>query len=483
VKGQNYTNCDLYVTKFERSGEGGNDFTWSKLENLGPNINTPDGWEAQPTLSADGNTLFYTVARPSSRDNDIYIVTRGADGKWGKARPFDEINTAGKDKSPFLHQDSETLYFVSTCTRERKGVGGLDIFYIRQVDGVWSEPINIGYPINSEADELGIFVSTDGELAYFSSRFGGDWNIYSFELYEEARPTGVMIVKGELTDEEGDPVSDATIEVSYQGSDEITKFKVNGDDGKYAAVVKIPKGESKDVLITVKKEGYAFDSKLITGEKVNELASVTESDEKPEKEVNQVEKTVQEIAAASEAQEKKEAKELKEIEKDEKPTELVENAEEKEVLVDEKVIEANETLVASDTPAIKDVSIRNNDLKVRALKVGEAYTINDILYATNDYSLNENSKFILKGFAHFLDENPKVKVAIQGYTDDIGEDETNLTLSGNRANGVKEFLIGLGIDKIRLDADGFGESQPKFPNDSAENRAKNRRTDFVILAF
>lgn len=396
VYNKDYLNCDLYSAKYERSGEGGNDFMWSELKNLGPNINTKDGWEAQPSLSADGNTLFYTAARPTTRDNDIFVAKRNADGSWGAARPFDEVNTAGKDKSPFLHQDSETLYFVSSSTDERKGVGGLDIFYIREENGKWSKPTNIGYPINSVEDELGLFVSTDGKLAYFSSRVGGDWNIYSFELYEKARPKSVAILKGELKDEAGDPVKDATIEIAYAGTDEVTQVKVNGDDGKYAAVVKLDKPQ--DVMVTVKKEGHAFDSKLIAKEEF-----------KPEK-----------------------------------------------------------------------VVVKGKDLDVKELKVGEAYTINDILYATNSAVLNDKSKFILKGFARFLKENPTITVSIQGHTDDVGDDAKNLTLSEERANGVKSYLISLGIKPDRLNAKGYGETMPKVSNDSEVNRAQNRRTDFVI---
>lgn len=397
VYGQDYLNCDLYTTKYERSGEGGNDFTWTKLQNMGPGINTKDGWEAQPSLSSDGNTLFYTVARPTSRDNDIYIVKRKEDGTWGEARPFDEINTDGKDKSPFLHQDSETLYFVSTCTDTRRGVGGLDIFYIREeANGTWSKPKNIGYPINSKEDELGLFVSTDGHLAYYSSRVGGNWNIYSFELYEEARPKSVTILKGELKDENGDPVKNATIEIAYAGSDKVTQVKVNGDDGKYAAVVKTE--TKQDVMVTVKKENHAFDSKLIAKE---------------------------------------------EFKKD-------------------------------------VVTIKEKDLVVKKLKVGEAYTINDILYATNSATLTDKSKFILKGFATFLKENPTIEVAIQGHTDDVGDDNKNMLLSENRANGVKDYLVSLGIKGDRLSSKGFGETKFKVENTDEINRAKNRRTDFVI---
>ena len=124
--------------------------------------------------------------------------------------------------------------------------------------------------------------------------------------------------------------------------------------------------------------------------------------------------------------------------------------------------------------------IRDADLAVKELKVGEAYTINDILFATNSYTLNSNTKFILRGFARFLKENETITVAIQGHTDDVGDDTENLELSDQRAKAVKKYLASQGISDKRLSAKGFGESKPKVDNSSAFNRSKNRRTDFVI---
>lgn len=399
VKGQLYRNCDLYVTYYERTGEGGNDYVWSELVNLGENINTKDGWEAQPTLSADGNTLYFTALRPTTQDNDIYFSQRQDDGSWGPAQPFIEINTPGKDKSPFFHQDSETFYFVSSVSDKRKGVGGTDIFYIRlQEDGTWSKPKNIGYPINSEEDEIGLFVSADGTEAYFSSRQKGIWNIYSFELYEEARPQKIIIVKGDLKDDDGNPVTDAEVEINYENG-ETQKVRMNGNDGKYAAIVKAK--DPQDVMVSVKKEGHAFDAQMITKEEVEQVADA-------------------------------------------------------------------------------ETTIRFKDMDVQKIKVGKPYTINDILFATASSELSGRSKFIIKEFAEFLEANPTISILIQGHTDNEGNAENNLTLSQERAESVKNYLIKLGIDKSRLKAKGYGQTLPKVPNDTAENKAKNRRTDFVI---
>ena len=257
VYNQNYLNCDLYSSTFKRSGKGGNDFKWSPLKNLGDNINTKDGWEAQPSLSSDGQMLFFTSIRKGSRDNDIYISYRQKDESWSKAKPFDEINTAGKDKSPFFHQDGETLYFVSTSSEKRKGMGGLDIFYIRKQDSSWSAPKNIGYPINSAQDELGLFVSTNGKTAYFSTRKDGNWNIYSFDLYKEARPEEVVILKGTVKNDDGTVANNAKVHIHYEGSDKKETIRVNEDDGSYATVVKV--SEADNISVTVEKEESSFE--------------------------------------------------------------------------------------------------------------------------------------------------------------------------------------------------------------------------------
>lgn len=469
ANGQNYLNCDLYRTEYERSGAGGNDFTWTPLENMGTNINTKDGWEGQPTLSADGNTLYFTAMRSTTRDNDIFVSERGRDGKWGLAKPFDVINTDGKDKSPFLHQDSESLYFVSTCSETRKGAGGLDIFYIRKIDGVWSKPKNIGIPINTPDDELGIFVSTNGELAYYSSRTGGDWNIYSFELYEEARPSAVTIMKGELKGEDGQPIKDASIEVAYAGSTEKSTVKVNGNDGKYAVVVKNP--TKQDVMMTVKKEGFSFDSKVITKEEFVAQAAIAPKDValanvKKTTSTESSKKTTTSTNVASKNS----------ITKTENTTSTTSKKATTSEPVDLEVQKVIPEATATNTP----VSMPKVDLLVKKLKVGVPYTINDILFATNSSELTERSKFILTEFANFLSENPTASIMIQGHTDDLGEDAENLKLSENRAKAVKDFLISLKIQANRMDAKGFGETVPKLPNTSEENRAKNRRTDFVI---
>ena len=512
-QGQKYRNCDLYITRYERSGAGGNDFSWTKFENLGPGINGTTSWEAQPTLSADGNTLIFTKAGPNTQDNDLFISHRMTNGKWSNAVPINLLNTPGKDKSPFLHQDSETLYFVSSSSDARRGVGGTDIFYTRMErdekgrvkkgpDGmeIWSKPKNIGYPINTKDDEVGIFVSTDGKLAYYSSKHEGDWNIYQFDLYKEARPHPVALIKGDLKDDSGNPIDGATIEIAYGSSGETEKVKVNGHDGKYAAIVRID--NPQDVAITVKKEGHSFDTKMITKKEIEKIKAFVTGEKKEHKKEGVViakhvnHKDTNQLALNHKDYLHSKAAVTHHVAITENPEKPKPKAE--DVLQETKKAEENSMLdgAAMQTPVDKLTEEQENsildggvatslvissvNMDVSPLKVGMTYAIKNILFATNSSILTEQSKFIIKEFSKFMLENKNIDIVIQGHTDDLGDATKNVILSEERSEAVKNYLISVGIEASRLEAKGFGSTLPKVPNDSEQNRTINRRTDFLI---
>lgn len=280
-----YNNCDLYSAKFEmRYNErtGKEELMWGELENLGPNVNTEDGWEAQPSLAADGQTLYFATARENSTPDaegnpsiDIYYSKRGPDGTWGVAKSIGEpINTGGHEKSPFMHTDSKTLYFSSNS---RPGAGGYDIYYTRQLDdNSWTKPKNIGIPINTADDEHGLIVSTDGKLAYYASKGikgARGLDIVAFEVPEKARPEKILLVKGEMRDEAGELVTDAKVELHYAESKRVDKVPVNEVSGEYVAVVYV---EHEDVVMTIEKEGHAFEAHVYTKEIAEESHGVAE---------------------------------------------------------------------------------------------------------------------------------------------------------------------------------------------------------------
>lgn len=253
-----YNNCDIYHTKRI-------DSLWMPLEKLLFPVNKSDTWESQPTISADGKTLLFSSIRPGGKGgSDIYSVQRKSNGSWGKLTSL-SINTEGDEKSPFLHPDGQTLYFSSDGYL---GLGGLDVYFVKKdTSGNWGEPQNIGYPINSEANDLGLFVSTDGKTAYFSSnklKGKGGWDLYHFPLYKEARPERVLFLKGEVLDEFGDPLIASSISLRSVKGNELKEIEVDSQTGRYVAAVVLEKDE--DVILTVEDDFYAFNSQYISSE-------------------------------------------------------------------------------------------------------------------------------------------------------------------------------------------------------------------------
>ncbi|WP_026351221.1 OmpA family protein [Hymenobacter aerophilus] len=153
-------NCDLYISR--RTGN-----TWSKPENLGRNVNSPE-WDSQPTLSADGRTLYFTSMRRGGQgQEDIYVTTLDEQGNWTPARNVGApINTPGKDMAPFIHASGTTLYYV---TDGLVGMGGLDIYRCELApDGKWEAPRNLGYPLNTFENEASLFISSDNRRGFCS---------------------------------------------------------------------------------------------------------------------------------------------------------------------------------------------------------------------------------------------------------------------------------------------------------------------------
>lgn len=199
---QGYGSCDLYY--MQRQGN-----IWTSPENLGPIINTPT-WESQPSFSSDGKTLYFASRRPGGfGSSDIWKSELLPDGQWGEPYNLGEkINTLHAEMAPMIHQDGKSLYYSSTG---HVGMGGFDLFFAHiDSTGFFGEPVNMGYPINTEADEVNIIVSASGSEAYISSdQYGGygKFDIYRFDLPVETRPEKVTYMHGKVYDvENGKPL-------------------------------------------------------------------------------------------------------------------------------------------------------------------------------------------------------------------------------------------------------------------------------------
>jgi outer membrane protein OmpA-like peptidoglycan-associated protein len=185
-----YGSCDIYWSKREENG-------WSEPKNCGPKVNTKY-WESQPTISADGKTIYFTSNRPGGHGGlDIWKTEVISEGIFSEPVNLgDVINTPYDELSPFIHFDQKTLYFSSDG---HLGMGGKDLFYTKiQSNGKWGKPVNLGYPINSYQDESGIIINAQGNAAYFASGRAGGFgglDIYCFELEESLRPEPVSFIE------------------------------------------------------------------------------------------------------------------------------------------------------------------------------------------------------------------------------------------------------------------------------------------------
>ena len=162
------------------------DGQWSMPQAIRGSVNT-NSWESQPCVSSDGRELYFVSRRNGNAD--IYRSLRNSDGTWSEPQNLGvPINTKGTEMAPFLHPDGRTLYFSSD---KHIGMGGFDLFMSRRgEDGQWQQPVNLGFPINTSGDEINFFVAADGKTAFVSSqRDGGNggYDIYTFELPEEIR--------------------------------------------------------------------------------------------------------------------------------------------------------------------------------------------------------------------------------------------------------------------------------------------------------
>lgn len=246
-------NCDLYYTTFEYG-------YWNSIRPMPEEVNRPDSWESQPSISPNGDVLYFTSDRKGGYGGlDLYSSTRDALGNWGTPENLGPaVNTKKNEKSPFIHPDSESLYFASDG---HPGMGGYDLFKIQipQRNALWGKPMNLGYPINTESDEIGLMVTLDGQKAYFASNKinqSNGWDIYFFDLYEAVQPEEVVLVKGQLKIDQFASDDSPKVILKNSVTGESQQLQLSNDDNSFAAVVK--KEEAEQVLLQVEAKKAAF---------------------------------------------------------------------------------------------------------------------------------------------------------------------------------------------------------------------------------
>lgn len=411
--------CDLYFTEIKNG-------RWTKIQNMGLPINTTK-WESQPSLSADGKQLFFASNRGGGRGKyDIWMSERSDKGLWSKPVNLGkEINTADDDQGPFIHQDGQTLYFMSEGL---PGMGEKDLYYSRKgSDGKWGTPVNLGYPINTKANEAALVISLDGSTAYFATdrktfaesdgksvldsdqkeEGGGDTDLYSFSLHEAARPQPVTYVRATVYDAISKEPIAAKLDFMDLSTNKVHVTSETESDGEFLVTLPMKKNYS----LNVSKDEYFFHSENFSLEKNTDMS--------------------------------------------------------KPILL--------EIFLQPIPPSVPGATVPTTTATIAV----EPIILKNVFFETGSAELQDISITELKRLKDLLIKNPTLRIQLNGHTDNVGSDADNMKLSTNRAKAVHDYLTKAGISNSRLKYKGFGETKPIDSNDTDKGRQANRRTEFV----
>jgi outer membrane protein OmpA-like peptidoglycan-associated protein/tetratricopeptide (TPR) repeat protein len=413
--------------------------TWSEPLGLSDNINSSGYNEKSVSQSADGNTLFFASNRPGGNGGfDIYYSTKNRKGEWGPSKNLGKvINTEGDEDGPFIQYDGKTLYFSSTA---HEGMGGFDIFKSEydSVSNEWSNPENLGYPLNTPDDDIYFVMTKDSKTGYYATvrEEGMGYNdIYRVKIGgSEDGPNEKMASKDAKVDE-GEKNDDAKREV-----ESVEVAKSQDDEIDTGAPVKlmvrvVDAGSNQQIDANVKLKGQVDNITVPVENQENGIYTF--------------------IIVRDEA------------------TDFMLSAEKAGYIFANKKI---------SIPASKgeEQTIRQT-LSLSKPEVGTSKTLRNIFFEFGKATFTSESYEELNKMVSFLEANPQVNVEIAGHTDNIGSDAINKKLSQQRANKVVDYLTGKGIDRRRLNAVGYGEERPIVSNDDeVMGREINRRVEFVV---
>ncbi len=245
--------CDIY---FSRLVEG----KWTEPQNAGAPLNS-SSWEGQPSLTSDNRYLYFSSNRPGGKgQKDIWrIAFNGfsAEGKpqWGKPENMEALNTSGDEISPFIHANNHNFYFASDT---HVGMGGLDLFTAEINENGQVENLkNMGYPINTYKDDMGLTISSIGDIAYFSSARESDngLDIFSFNLDRGLQPRPVTYIKAKVTNKTTTQPVMADIELVNLNS-AVSEPRIEKADENGQIMLALPVG--RNYAFNVSEDGFMF---------------------------------------------------------------------------------------------------------------------------------------------------------------------------------------------------------------------------------
>jgi len=431
---------DIY---FSEKAEDG---SWSAPEAL-PGVINSSYREASISITKDEDILYFSSTRPGGLGgSDIYMCTKDSRGEWSRVKNLGPgINTELDEDGPFIDYDSKTLYFSSTG---RKGMGGYDILkstLINQDKNEWTEPENLGFPINTPDDDV-FYVSTkDGIRGYYASVRDdgmGYLDIYMITVPEEKKEEPVVAKNTEPVKEEPkkeEPKKIETIAKEEPKKEEPVKEVPKKAEAKPVTyIVTIVDGETKSPL----------DAKVrLQGLKDNVVVGV----------IPQGQGIFQFNITSAQAKDYRLSVEREGY-----------------------VFQNQSVRIEGKQPEAKTI---NKTIEMRRLVVGVSSILRNLYFDFAKATFKDESYSELNKLLAMMQQNTGMNVEISGHTDAVGSDSFNKQLSQLRANAVKNYLVSKGIDTRRVTAVGYGETKPLASNDDEEEgREFNRRVEFKVLS-
>ncbi len=424
---------------------------WSKGIPLQGNINSEEYNEGAQNISQDGKWLIFTGCNfPEGFGScDLYISYLSKNG-WSTPQNLgSNINSEYWESTPSLSPDKRDLYFSSDMPG---GYGGKDIWVAhRNEKGQWSQPYNLGPEINTKGDESTPFIHADNQTLYFNSDGLPGYSEKPDLFITKKLPDGTWSKPENLgypintIDDEGSLIVEADGKTAYYASD---RSDTKGGLDIYTFQLR----EDIQPLKTLWVNGKVYDKNTGLG-----LPSTVELTDVNSQQI------------------------ISKLKTDEDGNYLITLPIGKEYAFN--VNRKGYLFYSENYNLINHIdSVFTADIPLQPLTTKASVILKNIFFDTNESKLKPSSLSELDKVVQLMNENPNLKIQINGYTDDVGKPNDNLALSTARAVSVINYLLQKGIQKERLTFKGFGETNPIADNKTEEGKAKNRRTELSVIS-
>lgn len=461
---QGSVNTKIYESKFINN-------TWTAATEL--SINNDDFSNAHPSITRDGNELYFSSNRPGGYGGmDIYVCSRTNEGWSDPVNLGPSVNTEGNEMFPFI-SNIGTLYFASDG---HAGLGGLDIFFSEKYNGKWMTPLNMGVPLNGPYDDFSIYYDDSGDHGYFcSSRAGkGNDDIYYFQF----KTLREMILAGNISlSDPGITLEGETVRIESTNRNDISDAKVDAKgtfryiaqpgDHVVIRLLENPYVKNDSVLFTYDVPSIIKDPYLHLGRKKLELREPIIHSGPLKNYSPPALAGVNPVDLSRSTESTAESRSNEPVSKTGPETASVSGKE-----------------TAPEKPA-KKTGTSEFDRSVSIVNM-DSLDIQNIYFDYNKSFIRDQDKSVLNKIIEILKSDEETVVLVKAHCDSRGNKAYNENLSMSRAFEVKGYLIAAGIPRSRMKINWYGEERllnhcaDEVPC-SEEEYEINRRAEFKII--